>query len=110
MTRNKMVGPFAYMGKNRRMLVPIKPPVTMRALSQRAKNRLGPAVNPAIRFDEMDRTLELFARDFRETFRQDAVLKGNIIDALTGCALPPLNPKIAKPAFAIVNDERLGRP
>jgi len=98
------------MGKARRVFVPIKPPVTMRAVSQRAKHRLGPAENRAIGFNEMNRTFKSLARQFRETFRQDPVLKRNIIYSLTGCALPSLNPKIAKPAIAIINDEWLGRP
>ena len=66
-------------------------------------------MNPAVSIDEMHGMLEVFSRQLRITPGDPVVLERQILHSLAGGLLPTLDPERAKPAIAIVEEDRFAR-
>src|SRR6266550_1722900 len=78
-------------------------------VSQRAADRFRPAVNGAVRLNELHRSFESLARKFRELFSDARVLKRDIFDGVACGLLPAFDPKRAEVAVAVENHQWLRR-
>ena len=106
---DEAVGALGGAGESGRVGIPIQEELFMRIVGEGTKGGFGAAVNGAVRLDELHGALELLARQFGKTGRDGRVLKGEIINAMAGGALPAVNPKGAEIAIAIENHQWLGR-
>src|SRR5439155_13840586 len=80
-----------------------------RVVSERAKDCFRPAVNRAVRLDEMDCRFELLPRKFRELLSDTGSLKRKILNGIAGGLLPAADPERAEVAVAVENHQRLRR-
>jgi hypothetical protein len=109
MPRDKPITPFRQCRNPRNFLIqPQRPPAKPR-VAQRPKNRLRPAVNPPVRFDELHRVLHALRRQFRKSLRHERVLRPHVFDAPPGGFLPAEDPKLAEVAIPVVNHQRFRR-
>ena len=109
MARDEVITPFGEPRERRPMLVTVDQPLSVRPVRARAKNCFRSAVNRAVGLDQLHRRFKSRLRNFRKLRRHARILIRNIVDVIARDLLPSTDPPPAKPAVAVVNQQRLRR-
>ena len=86
-----------------------KRPLAFWFYGQRAKDGFRAGINRAVRFDELDGGIKVFAGDFGKSGGDLRILRGQIIHGVAGHLLPAADPKRAEIAVAVENHQRFRR-
>src|SRR5678815_3387705 len=108
MLSNEAIAALRHCREKWPLLIGLPQPLLSRILCTHAEGCLCSAVNAAIGFDQLNGGIELLARYFRKTKRNDGVLNRQVIHAVATDLLPALDPERAEAAIAVVNEQRFG--
>ena len=107
--RHLAINPFRQAGEERQLAVAPELPALRATGRERAKDRLRPGANRAVRRNQMEGLRKSRARNFRILFCERLVLEWHKIQRVPGGAPPAVGPAAAKFAIAVVNQQRFGR-
>ena len=105
MTGDKGIGKFRDGRDGRDVLIGAQQPGAFRVLREGAKDGFGAGMNRAVGFNELDGGGKPFRRDFRELTDDIGVLRRLVIHGVAGDLLPTTDPKAAKVAIAVEDQQ-----